>query len=154
LIKSQSQLSESSKVSEENNNPTPFRLKKAVSGFSSRIKKQRVSPEKTVKIDLDTDSINSGYKYGGEGGEKNLTEDENFQELEKKVKSLARHCVEIIIGEKQECDKDDRNPLISNEEDFGKPKYPTVFQPRSVKSLHKINYKNFNFNINNGKRIE
>ena len=150
LVKSQSEISQSSKKSDENINIKPFRIIKPVSGFSSRIKKQRISPEKTVKINLDTDSINSGYKFGGERGEKNITDEESFKELEKKVKSLAKHCVEIIIGEKQECDKEEQNYFDNEEEKNIIPKYPTHFQPRSVRSLQTINYKNFNINFNNG----
>ena len=154
MLKSQSDLS--GRSGEEADIIKPLKLKKAITGYAGRNNKlSSISPDKERKINLNMDDINRLYKFGGEKGEKNITEEESFKELETKVKTLAKHCVDFILEEGNKSCIDDNN--LANEIDETKPdggsiikKQQQFLQPRSVRGNQKINYKNFDMNLDNG----
>ena len=75
--------------------------------------------------------------FGGEKGEKNISEEQRFKELEDKVKELAKHCVDFIIEENTQCPLDDKTGSDERvDDDFeASSQGKQLFQPRSVRGL-------------------
>lgn len=82
-------------------------------------------------IEIDTDSINELYLYGGEKGKKMMKQEELDQE-DREIAELAHICVKYMRGE------------IAMQDDFYNSKMPDIPQqrfnaPLSVKGIKNIN---------------
>ncbi len=137
--------------------------KKLGLGNSEKSSDRDSSAEKFSKMSLGIDDINNLYSFGGgERSDQELSYEEEYQFLEKKIKLIAKHCVEYMKGNVTDCNSykyslnNIKNFALSDTEtEFKETKEMSMSVSRSVKgpgkaiAFNQLSLTNLQGNINN-----